>query len=73
MKALSYITLTCKSKDERNEANSLKKYMEIFKFILDVIIQNKILNIIYIVSKTLKNINIDIEKSSELFNNTLGM
>jgi len=58
MKALSRIILTSKSKDKRNEANALKKYMETFEFILNVIIQNKILNINDIVSKCLQNINI---------------
>ena len=72
MKVLSSIALTTKSKDERNEANSLKKYMETFKFILSVIIQNKVLNIIDVVSKSLQNINIDIEKTSELLNKTLS-
>jgi len=71
MKALSRIILTSKSKNERNEANALKKYMETFEFILNVIIQNKILNIIDIVSKCLQNINIDIEKASELLSNSL--
>jgi len=71
MKALNRIILASKSKDECNEANTLKKYMETFKFILNVIVQNKILNIIDIVSKSLKNINIDIEKASKLLNNSL--
>jgi hypothetical protein len=52
IKASSRIILKNKSKDERNEAHALKKYMETFEFILNVIIQNKILNIIDIVSKS---------------------
>lgn len=71
MKAVSRIILTSKSKDERNGANALKKYMETFEFILNVIIQNKILNIIDIVSKSLQNINIDIKKESKQLNNSL--
>ena len=45
--------------------------MKTFEFILNVIIQNKVLNIIDVVSKRLQNINIDIEKPSELLNKTL--
>jgi hypothetical protein len=71
LKKKNTIILTSKSKDERNEEIALKKYMETFEFILNVIIQNKILNIIDIVSKCLQNINIDIEKASELLSNSL--
>lgn len=61
--------LTSKLKNEQNETNLLKKYIETLKCIINVIIQNKILNIIDIVSKCLQNINKGIKKASELLKN----
>lgn len=54
--------LTSKLKDEFNETNLQKKYIEPLKFTMGVIIQNKIFNTIDIVSKSLQNINKDIKK-----------
>lgn len=54
--------LTSKLNNEQNEINLLKKYIETLKFTIHIIIQNKIFNIIDIVSKSYQNINKDIKK-----------
>lgn len=61
--------LTRKLNNDQNEIHLQKKYIELLKFTIHVIIQNKIFNIIDIVTKSLQNINKDIKKANELLKN----
>lgn len=71
MKALSFIILTSKKPNERNEAIGLKKKMESFNFILILVLQCKVLEKVNITSKSLQSESIDLTTAYDLLGNTL--
>lgn len=60
MKALSNIILLSKSPKDRAEAMGLKKQLEKFSFIFQIVVQTKILETINVVSKLLQNKDYDL-------------
>ena len=65
MKALTKICLLSKKKEECAEAEGLKHSMENFEFVLQTVIQGKLLETVNVVSQSLQKQNVDILQASE--------
>ena len=71
MKALTKISLTSETKDERSVAAGLKKEIEKFNFIFLVVLQTKILESVNVVSKLLQDPKMDIMRAVSLLENAI--
>ena len=65
MKALTKICLLSNKKEECAEAEGLKHSMENFEFVLQTVIQGKLLETVNVVSQSLQKQNVDILQASE--------
>lgn len=66
LKTLSKIILTSNSKTERNEAIHLRKEMENFEFVLQVVLHTKVLTTTNLVTKVLQQPDVDLSQANVL-------
>lgn len=69
LKAFTRIQLTSTKKDEINIATALKKKLESAEFVLLLCVWEKILKSLFVVSKILQSVNIDLQQAFELLKN----
>ncbi|XP_060853519.1 zinc finger MYM-type protein 1-like [Rhopalosiphum padi] len=69
LKAFTRIQLTSTKKDEINIATALKKKLESAEFVLLLCIWEKILKSLFVVSKILQSVSIDLQQAFELLKN----
>jgi len=69
LKAFTRIQLTSTKKDEINIATALKKKIESAEFVLLLCVWEKILKSLFVVSKILQSVNIDLQQAFELLKN----
>lgn len=71
MKALTKIILLSKNKDECNEAAALKKMLGSFEFVVQIVVQKKIVETVNSVSKCLQSKQSNLENAAKLINNAI--
>lgn len=71
MKALTKIILLSKNKDECNEAAALKTMLGSFEFVVQIVVQKKIVERVNSVSKCLQSKQSNVENAAKLINNAI--